>query len=194
MENIVYIPIGTNCLVANFLKQRNLRKHAFPFDWNCTSISSFCDIISNDFDGLLDEIFIGEKTKRMLFEENQINQVKVHDTEIYPVICKKYNILFPHDFDNTDKKTLSEVKNKYSRRIERFRDFVADTNNQIVLVYNVDNLNDWQKSVYLSYEPDLLKIWNQNLEQITKLKDLFVNKPNVKIISLNELEKIKKID
>ncbi len=60
MENIVYIPIGTNCLVANFLK-KNLRKNAFPFDWNCTSISSICDIISNDFDGFLDEIFIGEK-------------------------------------------------------------------------------------------------------------------------------------
>ncbi len=162
IKNIVYIPIGTNCLVANFLKQRNLRKHAFPFDWNCTSISSFCDIISNDFDGFLDDIFIGEKIKRMLFEENQINQVKVYDTEIYPIICKKYNILFPHDFDNTDKKTLSEVKNKYKRRIERFRDFIANTNNQIVLVYHVDNLNDWQKSVYLSYEPDIIKNWNNN--------------------------------
>jgi hypothetical protein len=62
---------------------------------------------------------------------------------------KKYNILFPHDFNKIDANYINKVKNKYKRRIERFKNII-NSDKIIYLVYcnKKFNLNPWQKSVY----------------------------------------------
>lgn len=186
MEKIIYIPIGVNCYIAHFLRSHNLREYAFPFDWNCASFDSVYNVLLNNFDGWLNEIFIGNKTKRMFFEDT-IQNLVIHSEYIYPVICKKYNILFPHDYNNIDEKTLLEVKNKYIKKIDRFREIMSDKNNKIILIYHFEELNDWQKSVYSSYDMNLLNSWKFNYDYINKIKNLFLDKPNVQVISLTEL-------
>ena len=49
---IIYIPAGMTCGVAFKLKDLKLRKYAFPFDWQITSMKSFYECVVNDFDGL----------------------------------------------------------------------------------------------------------------------------------------------
>jgi hypothetical protein len=98
MKNI-YIPIGSNCFITQYLRTNGLRMEAFPFDWNCSSLKSVYEALNNNFESFLDNIYIGEITKRFYFEENEkciynINNLFTHNEFIYPVICKKiFNII-----------------------------------------------------------------------------------------------------
>ncbi len=189
MSDNIYIPIGTNCTIANFLRDKKFREHAFPFDWNLSSLESVYNVLFNDFEGFLDDIYVGKKIKRMFFEDN-ILDVTVHSTEIYPVICKKYNILFPHDYVSVDSDNLSQVKNKYLRRINRFREMISNTDNKIFMIYDFQELNDWQKSVFQDYNNSIVEQWKFNIEQVNKIKLLFGEKKHIQIMSLSELKKI----
>lgn len=190
---MIYIPIGSNCSVATYLRQQNIRKHAYPFDWNCTSLKMFYEMLINDFSGYLDDIFIGTEIKRHYVDnDNDDNEIKVSNEKIYPVICKKYNVLFPHDYVLVDENTCNKVKEKYLRRIQRFRDAI-NSNEKICLIYQQSELNDWQKSVYHEYCSDPIPTF-ENKEYLTKIKDFFSDKPNIQIISLDEAKKLKKIN
>ncbi len=190
METI-FIPIGSNCSVAYFLRKFNLRHIAFPFDWNCSSLKSIVEVLSNNFEGFLENLFIGEKTNRLYFNEDD-NNLKISNDFIYPIICKKYNILFPHDFNKIDDNALLEVKQKYYKRIQRFNDIISMNNIKIVLVYsNIDFiLNDFQYNVYEQYNFDILTLQNNNKMYIDKILEIYKNKPNISIMSLDELQNI----
>jgi hypothetical protein len=184
----VYIPIGMNCNTAHYLRSRNLRKDAYPFDWICIPLKMVYEVLSDDFNDILDNIHIGTQVKRMYFDEkDNNNSLSVIDTYIYPVICQKYNILYPHDYDNVDIETINNVKDKYNRRIQRFRD-TLNSDSKIVLVYCDLNqkLNPWQQSCYteggIDHEP-LYEAGNQ--EYIQKIQNLY---KNVSVISLDELK------
>ena len=183
----IYIPIGSNCEVSFFLQNNNLRNVAFPFDWNCSSLKSIYEILLNNFDSFLDDIFIGEAVNRLYFEELEQGLTKIDNEFIYPVICKKYLILFPHDYKEVDNDALVIVKQKYKRRIERFNTYINRDDLEIIMIYcNIDfNLNDWQKSVYNKFEIDIQK---ENSIYLDKIKEFYKDKPNIKIISLEEFK------
>lgn len=126
------IPLGIRCSIASFLVKRQLRKQAFPFDWVITPIQSAIALIENDFDGFLDwkNLQYGEAVlKSNGFVENHLtegrsNKLKLarkHSRKLYPVICKKYNILHVHDFTDNSFETYQEVHSKYHRRVERLK-------------------------------------------------------------------------
>jgi hypothetical protein len=48
MSNI-YISIGSECSVAHYLRTKNLRNYAFPFDWNCNSLHMIYNLLTSDF-------------------------------------------------------------------------------------------------------------------------------------------------
>ena len=107
----IYIPLGSNCNVAHYLRSVNLRSTAFPFDWNCSSLKSIYEVLSNNFDGFLENLFIGSKTNRLYFNEDvNSNNLCISNKFIYPVICKKYNILFPHDFNDVSTDTILLIR------------------------------------------------------------------------------------
>ena len=100
--------------------------------------------------------------------------------------------MFPHDFNRIDESTIKQVKNNYAKRIDRFLETINSTNN-IYLVYCNCNylLNDWQTSVYNNYDPDILKRYtsiNNNIYYLEKIKKMFREKQNIKIISLDQLK------
>lgn len=178
----IYIPIGSNCEISHILRNNNLRLFAFPFDWNCAPLKSVYKMLINNFDFFLDNIYIGEKVNRLCFHDNE-TETKISKDFIYPVICKKYLILLPHDYQSVDEQSLENVKQKYKKRIERRNDL------EIELIFNnIDfNLNEWQKSVYDKFNIDTELLKKDNEIYIEKIKELYKDHENIKIKSLEEI-------
>ena len=100
--------------------------------------------------------------------------------------------MFPHDFNCIDANSISQVKNKYAKRIKRFYE-TLNSNHNICLVYcnSSFSLNDWQKSVYNEYNTEILKRYNcakNNIYYLKKIKEIFKKKQNISITSLSELK------
>jgi hypothetical protein len=87
---MIFIPLGIDCDVANFLNKYNLRKTSLPFDWN-VSYNGVSRCIENNFANFTD--FAGN---------DRIN---------------KDDVYFHHDFLE-DSMTQAD-KEKYNRRCER---------------------------------------------------------------------------
>ena len=151
MRKLIFVPVGINCAPTHFLGANRLRKGAYPFDWNVTPLSSMIELIENDFHDYLrlENLEFLPPTRRMLFKERGVG-LKASDELITPVICRRYNILFPHDFSEAGIDDYEEVRNKYLRRIERFKKCVSE--HDVRLVYHIKDLNDWQKEQYDSCE------------------------------------------
>lgn len=187
-DNVKFIPIGSNCEISWYLKKINKRNEAYPFDWNCCSLSMLYNILINNFEDFLTDIFVGTKIKRKYFDENDNNLI-VSNEEIYPVICKKYKILLPHDYKKIDNSTINIIREKYKKRINRLNNVINNDKYEIYLIYCNENflLNEWQKSVYDEYNYDVTNIEENILD---KIKKLFIHKPNIKILSLEQLKKM----
>lgn len=188
MEHI-YIPIGSNCEISHYLRKNKMRYNAFPFDWNCSSLKSVFEILSSKFDLFLNDISIGTKIKRMYFNEDTNDNLQILNEYIYPVICKKYLILLPHDYNAIDDETLVIVKEKYNRRIQRFYNTVNNKNLKIIMIYtNIDfKLNEWQKSVYDECKINVEQLQKDNHAYIKKISELY---ENIIIMSFEEFKKI----
>jgi hypothetical protein len=98
---MIYIPLGIDCDVANFLNKYGLRKASLPFDWN-VSYSGVSKSIENKFANFTD--FAG--------------QDRINDEGVY----------FHHDFLE-DSMTQTD-KDKYSRRCERLLAILETGNDQ----------------------------------------------------------------
>ena len=190
----IYIPIGSNCYTSHYLRKHNMRHIAYPFDWNCASLEMVYNVLSNNFKDFLNDIFIGTKINRLYFGDEDDNLIVSNET-IFPIICKKYNILFPHDFNKIDTVYINKVKNKYKRRIDKFINLIT-SDKSIYLIYSNKHfsLNEWQKSVYYEYDPKILEKYTYNNElYLNNIKEHFKNNKNINIISLNELKNMKLI-
>jgi len=199
----VYIPIGIACEVAAVLRKKNIRKFAFPFDWGVTPIESVYECVVNNFDGLLNDIWFDETLKHTYGSYDDIGgRLKTH-TDVngrkrptIPVICKRYNICFPHYYTDTTESTIEQVKQKMKRRVSVFQNMINSQNN-LVFVYE----NDPRGPVPLKSDSKLKDSFDRygyNFERLfdednfatylAKIRELF-NKPNMKIVHLSKLAK-----
>jgi hypothetical protein len=141
-KNIEYIPIGSNCNSALILRNKGLRKQAYPFDWNCTPLTSAFALILNEFDGFMDDI--------------QVNESVVNQT--YPsfivALENTYNILLPHHvsgnaYKDNPTKTIADVREMYAKRIKCLYE-VIDSKKDIVFFFSA-GLNRNQSRWYTTY-------------------------------------------
>ena len=144
MPDVTYVPIGVDCQVAHYLRRRRLRHHAFPFDWTVTPVLAALRLIENDFQEFLDPqnlVFLPPQ-KRLLFREDDTG---LHETGeiITPVVCRKYGILFPHDFSAAGMDDLAGVQEKYAKRIARLQELKAN-GRTLTLIYHCGAVNEWQ--------------------------------------------------
>ncbi len=114
------VPLGSDCFCTHQLQLRKLRYEALSFDWNCTPIQAIIYLFINDFN-----VFLGSRnlvyllfTRRLLFKEDGL-ELEMTDNIIVPVICRKYGILFPHDFSMVGEMAYKEVSEKYRSRVTR---------------------------------------------------------------------------
>ena len=156
-----YISLGYFCSVAIELEKLGLRSESSPFDW-----------VISDFEGVM--MAIQEQFSNFLDYEYLQQDKSKH--EIYKNI--KYNIKFFHDFDKylSLDEQLPGVKEKYTRRINRFYKSIAEPTLFIRYISDEEKLNS--KSVELSWIEN-------NYEQIlTTLKSF--NKENDILFIANE--------
>jgi len=188
----IYIPIGSDCNVSHFLRKNNMRVCTFPFDWNCAPLKSVYEILVNNFSSFLEDIFIGERIHRLYFDDIDQDEPKIEREFIYPVICKKYLILLPHDYKSIDGENLVNVKQKYKRRIERFNNYINRDDVEIYMIFdNVDfKLNEFQTSVYNKFNIDITLLQNENNNYIDKIKNLYKDNKRIKILSIHDLTSV----
>lgn len=167
----MYISLGSDCCIAFQLKKLGLRECAFPFDWLLTKkINTIIEIISNDFDGLFENLKIKNTSSNfpLLIESEDFNK----KNELIRVKNLRYNLDFVHDFKSLN--DLKKVKKTYERRIKRFIEIMK---------------NDKIKKI-------LIRIGSEKEKKyINELKDIFVKKEyknfKIKHISFEDLPKSK---
>ncbi len=110
-----------DCTGAQFLRNINLRKEAYPFDWNVISVDNILKNLWDNFKYFLNQEKIHYSPEKInnRYEQPSSNGWMNETIWLYSAWCHKYNIHFPHDFiDNTDE-IFFNVKKKYNRRIKR---------------------------------------------------------------------------
>lgn len=104
-DNPIFISLGSWCNVAINLQKNGMRHAAFPFDWVASvDCEKFLKIFQTDFEYFLDDKYLFIKDS--------------HAFNDY------YNLEFPHDifFEPEEFEEWIEFKDKYTRRIKRFRE------------------------------------------------------------------------
>ncbi|MDH5527097.1 MAG: papain-like cysteine peptidase [Nitrospirota bacterium] len=144
------IPLGTNCAPSHFLRAIGLRTTALPFDWNVTPVRTSIELIKNGFSDFFDigNLIFLPPVFRLLFDEKGV-ELEMKNDIITPVVCRKYNMLFPHDLPEDYRKSIDDVKEKYSRRIARLTELLH-SDRHLIFVHHDERLNDWQESQYMA--------------------------------------------
>lgn len=99
-----FISLGERCLTAAALSKYGLRSTSGPFDWCFSSLEGVLALLENDFENFMDE-------SNLIVDEE--NHRTFHD--------KKYKITYNHDIKVSLENDYAEIKEKYQRRIRRFR-------------------------------------------------------------------------
>ena len=132
---MIFVSIGIDCDVANFLNKYNLRKISLPFDWNVpyNGVSKCIDCNFENFTNPLDK--------------DRINE---------------YDVYFHHDFEKVnDKEAIIADKEKYLRRCDRLINLFKNcenTNEEIFFIrkghmcYHHEEQNGKYKNITDDYE------------------------------------------
>jgi hypothetical protein len=151
MYNI--ITLGYDCSPASVLRSLNLRDFALPFDWVVSNINAIYNCIQDDFK---------QYHTKLYFNKNHTRLIDVygfqfpHDYPTVEINNKDSNNIEPFSNqigegvigENSDTVINDDwliyydiVKQKYDRRIQRFRDILMDTKPIIVLCrYNTRDI------------------------------------------------------
>jgi len=127
---MIYIPLGRVCQSTCLVKELDLRKQAYPFDWITSPIESMVQCLENDFAGFHEEVRLDQNDWTR--DESQI--------------VDKLGFRFHHDYPTSSTLTFEDneysedpirsswkeyypvVYDKYMRRIQRFRDAMREPN------------------------------------------------------------------
>lgn len=154
--DVVY-SIGFGCGMARLMQLSRLRMTSGPFDWvTGPNFEYRIDLILNNFAGFFDK-------EDLSFVEKSENDYQPEDPNRHTDTYKnlKNGFIHPHDFMEGDDfdKTYPKVLEKYNRRIERFYEYLKDTNKRVLLAYlSFSSLDD--RSVYECYKKLVEKFGN----------------------------------
>jgi len=165
----IYIPLGNSCSIAYNLKLLKLRICAFPFDWvRVTNFNNVTKLIQNKFYGFLD-------FKNFKFKE--FSDKFIINGEKGSYIYSNNYCSFYHEFNKLiEEHEFNMFKEKYSRRIKRFLDFI-NSDNEIIFIreefgkIKISKINNFICAINEIY-PDL----NYKLIIITNQKVNFSHK------------------
>ena len=113
-QGVTLVSLGSSCEIAIQMQDHHLRKAAFPFDWllTCNHDPSI-SLLENDFAFFLDDQYLIQ-----------------HPVSPYVIENCYYKVEFRHDWPSPElrdsatcySQQLQEMRVKYARRINRFRD------------------------------------------------------------------------
>lgn len=187
------IPIGDNCLPAFILKELNLRKASYPFDWVYSKQEFFpiaADIIINKYKNFfnlcdLKCMYIDNKHNNLVYINKKTKLVFMHDFIVGQYFIIQYFALLKKYMRRIKKvkKTLSKEKilllniqqNKTEDKVlvEKLKQIrkVYNNNNIDLLVLQNDNTKDEKEYEVQILTPDIKKILYNNDENFSPVKD-----------------------
>lgn len=140
------ISLGRGCSPALNLRSLKLRTAAYPFDWLISPLTALVNGLQDDFKHLLNNCKLRPDKKGVI---DSYGFQFVHDwpTVNQPVI-DAINTDFITDsiISNEWKKALPQVKEKYRRRIERFKN--ACLGSEKIFFFRTDDMTK-EQAVYL---------------------------------------------
>ena len=160
----IFIPLGNSCSIAYNLKLLKLRTCAFPFDWvRISNFNNVTKLIQNKFYGFLD-------SKNFKFKEFS-DKFIVNGKKGSYIYSNDY-CSFYHEFSKLiEKSDFNFFKEKYSRRIKRFFEFMNSSNEIIFIreefgkvnMSKIDNFINTINEIYPDLNYKLIIITNQKL-------------------------------
>ena len=178
MKMTLYISLGSDCSVSYQLRKANLqtdgREHivspttlpfnyniingTMPFDWmKITNLDKLCAILDNDFANFADfskyEVKAVNEVKEVNEQSAVFDFIDNCDSEekiksLVKLTHREYGFTLPHEAQ-LDKIDISKFEEKYSRRIERFRQIVRNPEIQKIFI-RLGNTKE-QKKINLGY-------------------------------------------
>jgi hypothetical protein len=158
-----YISLGSDCSVSYQLRKTNLQidgkepidspttfpfnyniiHGTMPFDWmKITNLDKLCAILDNDFANFADFSKYEVKEIKEVKEDNEQSTVfdfidnresEKQIKSLAKLTHREYGFTLPHEY-KYDKINILEFEQKYSRRIERFRQVVRNPDIQKIFV------------------------------------------------------------
>ena len=168
----LYISLGSDCSVSYQLRKANLQTDGrepivspttlpfnyniingtMPFDWmKITNLDKLCAILDNYFANFADfskyEVKeVNEQSAVFDFIDNCDSEEKIKS--LVKLTHREYGFTLPHEAQ-LDKIDISKFEEKYSRRIERFRQIVRNPEIQKIFI-RLGNTKE-QKKINLGY-------------------------------------------
>lgn len=171
--DITYISLGVQCTIPLFLKNNNLRKEAYPFDWIISNPKFIYEILvlllnnCNISDLVINHFFYCLLKADCAKIENYI--ISKNGFALYN---PKYNVIFPHDEYNYN------TVQKYIRRFERLKNIILNDNKIIHFIYISQSSLDLG-----NFKINNVNIIDNVYTYINKIFDLISNyRKNFKII------------
>ena len=181
-----YLTMGYDCSPAAALRELNLRDYALPFDWVVSNINTLEKCFETNFENYHTNLFFNHNKKRLI---------------------DYYGFQFPHDYplnhmsdfeNNIGEGVFAEengkvitdnwpdyykiVLDKYSRRIERFKNIINNTKPIIVLCrYNTSQVLQLHALFIKYYKIKNIYFINSSNEifENDNIKNIYTEKNNV---------------
>jgi len=132
------IPLGDHCIGAIILKELNLRKCAYPYDWFSSSSSNLDDSNMNWIIENLIKLLNAENIN--IFIDNLLNNMFgncFENNDLKNNVNKNNDLWFPHEYG-----TRIEIISKYKNRFNRlYQDIINKNKNLFIIItrkYKID--------------------------------------------------------
>lgn len=113
------ISLGSNCAVANYLKEHNMRQNSYPFDWCKININQLNQVLTNHFDNFHNISIIKYSENHPLLEDYHQEEYFQENNSLGSLVLKNdYNVKFAHEI--IDKYNIDDFKERLLERINRF--------------------------------------------------------------------------
>jgi hypothetical protein len=178
----IYISIGAQCTTPILFDKLQVKKESLPFDWMFSTpefvytIMKLLLIDMKEIDDIVDNhFFLCDKRAELRDLERHVLN------ENGPVLVNsKYNVCFPHD-------TITD-RDKYIRRMERFKRILLDKNNFLYFVYvSVSSSNSGN---YLLDEVEPIQQLYEYVEKINNIMKRIRTKYKIIIFDTNKPSEI----
>ena len=132
MVNTLYISLGPDCFVKRHLINNLKSQPTYVFDWlKFSCIKSLIKLLKNDFNNFMNREDFNLSNDK---ETSSPNSIIVR-------FNKRYSYFVVHDFTFLD--NFKEVKDKYDRRIERFKKDSKNSNTVFIRCIVDENIEDY---------------------------------------------------
>jgi hypothetical protein len=127
-----------------------LRSNAYPFDWILSNINGIKTCVADNFSNFINYDYIEFKNTSMNFPyiendfpcDNGNNGNNENNIELIRAKHKLYGFTFVHDFKSTMSDDLDKIKEKYERRINRFKNIMrSDIKKILFVIYHKNEIN-----------------------------------------------------